>query len=89
MTTAEAEYKYLQNLATDETHRLLVDEAGRGRPLEQCNTDAIEAKAWLSKAEAEAAPNHCGHCWPAEVTGAGSGVALPPFEAEIEREAGE
>ena len=71
MTTAKAEYEYLQNLATGETHRLLVDEAGKSRPLEQCNTDAIESGVWLSQAEAEALPagQHCGHCWPVEVSG--------------------
>ena len=71
MTTAEAEYKYLQNLATSEVHRLLVDEAGKPRPLEQCNTDQIDSRGWLTEGEVETVAQifRCGHCWPAEVSG--------------------
>lgn len=59
-------YRYLQNVGTGEVHRLLVDEAGRGRPLEQCNTDAIVHQVWISEAVALSLPveRRCGHCWP-------------------------
>ena len=65
MTTETVEVAYLQNLNSGECHRLLVDEAGKLRPLEPCNVDDIEHGERITKEEAAALPvkDRCGHCW--------------------------
>lgn len=67
MTTETVETKYLQNLATNEIHRVLFRD-GHRLSQEECNVDAIQDSAWLLEDEARAfsPTNRCGHCWPAE-----------------------